>query len=90
LKVQITQCDEFTRNCLERQVTFHGYESVEDFIAQAALDILENLEDDIVLDPRTGEVIMKAETISAATSTRCAQSAAISVGADADSARGDR
>jgi hypothetical protein len=58
LKVQITQCDEFTRKCLERQVTFHGYESVEDFIAQAALHILENLEDDIVLDPRAGEVIM--------------------------------
>ena len=28
LKVRITQCDEFTRKCLERQVTLHGYENV--------------------------------------------------------------
>ena len=58
LKVQITQCDEFTRKCLKRQVAFYGYESVEHFIAKAALNILENLEDEIVLDPRTGEIIM--------------------------------
>jgi hypothetical protein len=58
LKVQITQCDEFTRKCLERQVTLQGYESVEQFIAEAALNILENLENDTVLDPRTGEAIM--------------------------------
>ena len=58
LKVQITHCDEFTRKCLERQVALYGYESVEQFIAKTALNILENLEEDTVLDPRTGEAIM--------------------------------
>jgi len=58
LKVQITQCDGFTRKCFERQVALHGYESVEDFIAQAALNILEKFEDDTVLDPKTGEAIL--------------------------------
>ena len=60
MKIQITQCDEFTRKCLERQVALQGYESVEEFIARAALNILENFEEDTVLNPRTGEAVVSS------------------------------
>jgi hypothetical protein len=36
LKIQITECDEFTRKCLERQAAYHGM-SVEEYIIHAVM-----------------------------------------------------
>jgi hypothetical protein len=59
LKIQITECDPFTRGCLERTVKYCGYESIEEYIRAAALNMLITDEDESILDPHTGEVIVQ-------------------------------
>ena len=58
LKIQIIECDEFTRKCLERQAAYDGFGSIEEYIADAALTVLECDEEDAFLDPGTGEVAL--------------------------------
>ena len=58
LKIQITECDEFTRRALERQAAYDGFESIEEYITDAALNVLECGEEDAFLDPGTGEVAL--------------------------------
>ena len=57
LKIQIIDCDDFTRRCLERQAAKSG-RSVEEYIVAGAHFLLGVDEGDAVLDPRTGEVVL--------------------------------
>jgi hypothetical protein len=56
LKIQITECDEFTRRALERQAAYYKC-SVEEFIIEGALCALASDEELTFLEPETGEVV---------------------------------
>jgi hypothetical protein len=56
LKIQVTECDDFTRRALERQAANAGC-SIEEYIIDAAMCVLASNEEDAFLDPDTGEVI---------------------------------
>ena len=58
LKIQITEVDEFTRECLSRQAANDGHQSIEEYIVDAAMALLESSENEILLDPQTGEVVL--------------------------------
>jgi len=62
LKVQLVECDEFTRTCLERQAKNNG-ESVEEYINRAVFFLLSVDESDAIVDARTGEVVLNQCTI---------------------------
>ena len=57
LKIQITECDVFTRRALERQAAYHGT-TVEEYIIDAAMSALESFEETSFLNPQTGEVML--------------------------------
>jgi hypothetical protein len=59
LKIQIIDCDDFTRRCLERQAAKSG-RSVEEYIVHGAHFLLGVDESDAVLDPKNGEVVIYA------------------------------
>ena len=56
LKIQITECDEFTRKCPERQAANWGC-SVEEYILDGALCPLASCEESTFLDHQTDEVV---------------------------------
>jgi hypothetical protein len=58
VEIQITKCDPFTRLCFERQVRDCGYETIEDYIIDSAFCALASNEEEAVLDPQTGEVVL--------------------------------
>jgi hypothetical protein len=58
LKIQITECDEFTRRCLERQAAFFG-RSVEEYIAESFCAFLVTDEEESIFDPESGEVVLQ-------------------------------
>jgi hypothetical protein len=58
LKIQITECDSFTRRCLERQAKINGCESVEEYITDSAFMWLVTDEDNAILDPQTGDAVL--------------------------------
>jgi hypothetical protein len=58
LKIQIIQCDEFTRKCLQRQTDFCGFQTIEEYILDQAFPMLINDEDCAILDGQTEEVVM--------------------------------
>jgi hypothetical protein len=60
LKIQITDCDKFTRRALERQAASQGVR-VEQYIVEAAMCVLASHEDRAFLDPETGEVISTSD-----------------------------
>jgi hypothetical protein len=57
LKIQITECDAFTRSCLERQAAQRGL-SVEEYVVAGSHFLLGVDEGDAVLSPQTGEVVI--------------------------------
>jgi len=57
LKIQITECNEFTQRALERQAAYHGT-TVEEYIIDAAMSALESFEETSFLDPQTGGVML--------------------------------
>jgi hypothetical protein len=63
LKIQITECDEFTRACLERQADLWGGASVEEYMLNNVFMTLENDEDNALLDPQTGDVILEGHEL---------------------------
>jgi hypothetical protein len=56
LKIQITECDDFTRRALERQAVYRGC-SVEEYIIDGVLCLLASNEETAFFSPETGEVI---------------------------------
>jgi hypothetical protein len=58
LKIQIVQCDEFTRKCLKRQTDFCGFRTIEEYILDQAFPMLINDEDCAILHGQTEEVVM--------------------------------
>jgi hypothetical protein len=62
LKVQLVECDEFTRACLERQAK-NNHESVEEYINRAIFFLLSVDEEDAIVDARTGEVVLNHCTL---------------------------
>jgi hypothetical protein len=62
LKVQLIECDDFIRTCLERQAKNNG-ESVEEYIARGVFFQLSVDEEDAIVDARTGEVVLNKCTL---------------------------
>jgi hypothetical protein len=60
LKIQITDCDEFTRRALERHAASQGV-SVEQYIVEASMCVLAGDEERAFLDPETGKVISSSD-----------------------------
>jgi hypothetical protein len=58
LKVQIVECDEFVRTCLEREAKNNGCETVEEYLNDAIFHYLSVDEEDSIVDARTGEVVL--------------------------------
>jgi hypothetical protein len=58
-KIDIRQCDEFTRKCFARAAKYCGYSSVEDYIRAAALRSLVTDEEESICDPQTEEVVIQ-------------------------------
>lgn len=58
VEIQITKCDSFTRMCFERQARDCGYETIEDYIIDSAFCALASNEEEAVIDPQTGEVVL--------------------------------
>jgi hypothetical protein len=58
LKIQVAECDRFTRAFLERVAGELGFETIEEYICDSALRALVGNEEEAVLDPQTGEVVL--------------------------------
>ncbi len=58
MEIQITKCDPFTRACFERQARNSGYETIEEYIIDNAFCGLVSNEEEVMLDPKTGEVVL--------------------------------
>jgi hypothetical protein len=58
VEIQITKCDPFTRMCFERQARDCGYETIEDYIIDSAFCALASNEEEAVIDPQTGDVLL--------------------------------
>ncbi len=56
--IQITECDPFTRRCLERQAVLYECNSAEEYILDCMYQTLLNDEQNAILDPETGDPVL--------------------------------